>query len=234
METLIGLFGVGEKPSGDKDPFALRRHALGVIRMLMERGTGISLTDTLKKAAESFAGVPGFADPVAAVRDFMFDRLDNLLREQGFSAPDVDAVLALRPDILATVPQRLQAVRVFVSLPEAPALAAANKRVVNILKKSEQPANPAALRDDLLLEPAEKALAQALRTVAPAADSAFDHGDYTQSLKYLAALKVPVDAFFDHVMVNVEDQALRANRLALLARLQTAMNRVADLSRLAS
>ena len=234
LETLIGLFGVGEKPSGDKDPFALRRHALGVIRMLMERGTGISLTDTLKKAAESFAGVPGFADPVAAVRDFMFDRLDNLLREQGFSAPDVDAVLALRPDILATVPQRLQAVRVFVSLPEAPALAAANKRVVNILKKSEQPANPAALRDDLLLEPAEKALAQALRTVAPAADSAFDHGDYTQSLKYLAALKVPVDAFFDHVMVNVEDQALRANRLALLARLQTAMNRVADLSRLAS
>ncbi|OZB46466.1 MAG: glycine--tRNA ligase subunit beta, partial [Thiomonas sp. 14-66-4] len=109
LETLIGLFGVGEKPSGDKDPFALRRHALGVIRMLMERGTGISLTDTLKKAAESFAGVPGFADPVAAVRDFMFDRLDNLLREQGFSAPDVDAVLALRPDILATVPQRLQA-----------------------------------------------------------------------------------------------------------------------------
>ncbi|SBP86548.1 glycine--tRNA ligase subunit beta [Thiomonas delicata] len=234
LETLVGLFGVGEKPSGDKDPFALRRHALGVIRMLMERATGISLTDTLKKAAESFAGVPGFADPVAAVRDFMFDRLDNLLREQGFSAPDVDAVLALRPDILATVPQRLQAVRVFVSLPEAPALAAANKRVVNILKKSEQPANPAALRDDLLLEPAEKALAQALRTVAPAADSAFDHGDYTQSLKYLAALKVPVDAFFDHVMVNVEDPALRANRLALLARLQTAMNRVADLSRLAS
>ena len=234
LETLVGLFGVGEKPSGDKDPFALRRHALGVIRMLMERATGVSLSDTLKMAAGAFAGVPGFADPVAAVRDFMFDRLDNLLREQGFSAPDVDAVLALRPDILATVPQRLQAVRVFVSLPEAPALAAANKRVVNILKKSEQPANPAALRDDLLLEPAEKALAQALRTVAPAADSAFDHGDYTQSLKYLAALKVPVDAFFDHVMVNVEDQALRANRLALLARLQTAMNRVADLSRLAS
>lgn len=234
LETLVGLFGVGEKPSGDKDPFALRRHALGVIRMLMERATGVSLSDTLKMAAGAFAGVPDFADPVAAVRDFMFDRLDNLLREQGFSAPDVDAVLALRPDILATVPQRLQAVRVFVSLPEAPALAAANKRVVNILKKSEQPANPAALRDDLLLEPAEKALAQALRTVAPAADSAFDHGDYTQSLKYLAALKVPVDAFFDHVMVNVEDQALRANRLALLARLQTAMNRVADLSRLAS
>ena len=234
LETLIGLFGVGEKPSGDKDPFALRRHALGVIRMLMERGTGISLTDTLKLAAGAFAGVPGLADPVAAVLDFMFDRLANLLREQDFTAQEVDAVLALRPDILATVPQRLQAVREFMTLPEAPALTAANKRVVNILKKSAQPADRAALRDALLRESAEIALARKLETVSSEAQTEAAHGNYTQSLKCLAALKAPVDAFFDHVMVNADDPALRTNRLALLARLQAAMNQVADLSRLAS
>ena len=232
LETLAGLFGAGESPTGDKDPYALRRHALGVIRMLMERTDAfgslhiVTLMDIASNEAVFRSGLPD-------ATDFIYERFSNLLREQGWTAQEIESVVFGRP-LFADAIKRLGAVREFMKLPEAPALAAANKRVVNILKKSEQPANPAALRDDLLLEPAEKALAQALRTVAPAADSAFDHGDYTQSLKYLAALKVPVDAFFDHVMVNVEDQALRANRLALLARLQTAMNRVADLSRLAS
>ena len=232
LETLAGLFGAGELPTGDKDPYALRRHALGVIRMLMERTDAfgslhiVTLMDIASNEAVFRSGLPD-------ATDFIYERFSNLLREQGWTAQEIESVVFRRP-LFADAIKRLGAVREFMKLPEAPALAAANKRVVNILKKSEQPANPAALRDDLLLEPAEKALAQALRTVAPAADSAFDHGDYTQSLKYLAALKVPVDAFFDHVMVNVEDQALRANRLALLARLQTAMNRVADLSRLAS
>ncbi|OZB44109.1 MAG: glycine--tRNA ligase subunit beta [Thiomonas sp. 15-66-11] len=232
LETLAGLFGAGESPTGDKDPYALRRHALGVIRMLMERTDAfgslhiVTLMDIASNVAVFRSGVPD-------ATDFIYERFSNLLREQGWTAQEIESVVFRRP-LFADAIKRLGAVREFMKLPEAPALTAANKRVANIQKKSGQWSDPAALRDDLLLEPAEQALAQALRTVAPAADSAFDHGDYTQSLKYLAALKVPVDAFFDHVMVNVEDPALRANRLALLARLQTAMNRVADLSRLAS
>lgn len=234
-ETLVGLFGVGEKPSGDKDPFALRRHALGVIRMLMDRGDGIELTSFLSKASEAFAQVPSFSDPGAALQEFIFDRFANLLREQGWVAQEVDAVLALKPQILAQVPRRLTAVRAFSALPEAEALAAANKRVSNILKKSEGVKDGNGLVDGkLLVEPAEIALAQALAAIAPQADAAYAQGDYTSALKALAALKDPVDAFFDTVMVNADDPALRANRLALLARLQAAMNRVADLSRLAA
>ncbi|NNM65574.1 MAG: glycine--tRNA ligase subunit beta [Burkholderiales bacterium] len=253
-ETLVGLFGIGERPTGDKDPFALRRHALGIIRMLMERGHGIEVSRFIDAAVPVFGQVAGFADPGADVQSFIFDRLANMLREPrdaikefvfsdsrrnlpavtGWGAQEIDAVLALRPDILATVPQRLQAVREFMTLPEAPALTAANKRVVNILKKSEQPADRAALRGELLHEPAEIALAEALQTVSGKAQTESAHGNYTQSLKCLAALKAPVDAFFDNVMVNADDPVLRANRLALLARLQAAMNQVADLSRLAA
>jgi len=234
-ETLVGLFGVGEKPSGDKDPFALRRHALGVIRMLMDRGDGIELTIFLSEASEAFAQVPSFSDPGAALQEFIFDRFANLLREQGWVAQEVDAVLALKPQILAQVPRRLTAVRAFSALPEAEALAAANKRVSNILKKSEGVKDGNGLVDGkLLVEPAEIALAQALTAINPQTEAAYTQGDYTAALKLLAALKAPIDAFFDTVMVNADDPALRANRLALLARLQAAMNRVADLSRLAA
>ncbi|HOI66594.1 MAG TPA: glycine--tRNA ligase subunit beta, partial [Thiomonas arsenitoxydans] len=135
-ETLVGLFGIGERPTGDKDPFALRRHALGIIRMLMERGQGIELSRYLQDAVPVFSGVAGFSDPSAEVQTFLYDRLANLLREQGWTAQEVDAVLALSPQILADVPRRLEAVRAFAALPEAAALAAANKRVGNILRKS--------------------------------------------------------------------------------------------------
>jgi glycyl-tRNA synthetase beta chain len=144
----------------------------------------------------------------------------------------VDAVLALRPQRLADVGQRLQAVRAFAALPAAAALAAANKRIGNILKKSE--GEGAAVQESLLVEAAEQGLFAAMQATVPAADAEFANGDYTASLMTLAALRVPVDAFFDGVMVNAEDAPLKANRLGLLKNLHEAMNRVADLSRLAA
>ncbi len=231
LETLVGLFGVGEKPTGDKDPFALRRHALGVIRMLIERGLALDLDALLALALPPFGA--RITDARTALADFVYERLAGGLREQGYSAHEVDATLSLHPRRLAEVPKRLAAVRAFAALPEAAALAAANKRIANILKKSDaQPA--AAIDEQRLVETAELALYGALKSVQPRADTLFANGDYTASLRELAALRQPVDAFFDGVMVNADDAALRANRLALLAALHTAMNRVADLSRLAS
>ena len=230
LETLVGLFGIGQIPTGDKDPFALRRHALGVIRILMERDLPLHLDQLLFIAC----GVRGFGNDVAEqVASFMYERLAGLLREQGYSAQEVDAVLSLRPQRLGDVAKRLAAVRAFAALPEAPALAAANKRVGNILKKVE--GEVAAKVDAALLkEAAEGALNSALAAAKPQADAAFERGDYAASLQALAALKDPVDAFFDNVMVNAEDENLRNNRLGLLATLHQAMNRVADLSKLAS
>ena len=164
---------------------------------------------------------------------FIYDRLSNSLREQGYSAQEVDAVLALQPQRFADVAQRLAAVRAFAALPEAESLAAANKRVGNILKKVDGEV-AAKVDAGLLKEAAEATLNNALAAVKPQADAAFERGDYAASLQALAALKTPVDAFFDGVMVNAEDPALRNNRLGLLATLHQAMNRVADLSKLAS
>jgi glycyl-tRNA synthetase beta chain len=231
LETLVGMFGIGQIPTGDKDPFALRRHALGVIRMLVENALPLNVLDLVRAA---FAGFPAgvLNDANADVANFVYDRLSGTLREQGYSAQEVDAVLSLRPQQLSEVPKRLAAVRAFAALPEAAALAAANKRVGNILKKVEGEL-PNAVSPDLLQEAAEQALYQALNQVAPQADADFAAGDYTASLQTLATLREPVDAFFNGVMVNAEDLALRANRLALLAKLHQAMNQVADLAKLA-
>lgn len=231
LETLVGMFGIGNLPTGDKDPFALRRHALGVIRMLVEKDLPLGLAELVESAQPVFGDK--IQDASVALVDFIYDRLAGSLREQGYSAQEVDAVLALRPQRLGDVAKRLAAVRAFAALPEAPALAAANKRVGNILKKAEGTVE-AAIKPELLQEVAEKSLAEALKTVAPKAEAAFASGDYAASLQALAALKAPVDAFFDGVMVNAEDPALRANRLGLLATLHQAMNRVADLSKLAT
>jgi glycyl-tRNA synthetase beta chain len=231
LETLAGLFGIGEKPSGDKDPFALRRHALGVIRMLIERDLPLAVPALVQTAFAAFPALPAGAAQ-AELMNFVYDRLVGALREQGYSAQEVDAVIALRPPRWGDIPRRLAAVRAFAALPEAQALAAANKRVGNILKKAEGEA-PGRVDTARLVEPAEQALAAALADCAPQADAAFEQGQYGDSLQRLAALKAPVDAFFDGVMVNADDAALRANRLALLATLHRAMNRVADLSRLA-
>ena len=231
LETLVGMFGIGQLPTGDKDPFALRRHALGVVRMLSERAGTLSLDALITAAVAAFG--PLIQDPSAPLTEFIFDRLTGALREQGFSAQEVDAVLALRPQRLADVAARLSAVRAFAELPEAASLAAANKRIANILKKSDV-AVAAQIDAALLQEPAERALAGALKTLQPLADALFHNGEYAASLRELAELKAPVDAFFDSVMVNADDPALRANRLGLLKTLHVAMNRVADLSRLAS
>jgi glycyl-tRNA synthetase beta chain len=233
LETLAGLFGIGQLPTGDKDPFALRRHALGVIRMLVERDLPLAVPQVVAIAFQAFPADHGQAQ--AEVQHFLYDRLVGSLREQGYSAQEVDAVVALRPARWGDIPRRLAAVRAFAALPEAPALAAANKRVGNILRKSDDAAAAPGAGPDraLFADAAETALADALDRVAPAAQAAFDDGDYTASLQALAALKAPVDAFFDAVMVNAEDPALRRNRLALLAALHAAMNRLADLSRLA-
>jgi len=233
LETLVGMFGIGEKPTGDKDPFALRRHALGVIRILIERDLPSGLSDLLVLAATRC----GFSEDVAdQVLTFIFDRLSGMLRDQGYSAQEVDAVVSLRPQRLGDIPKRLAAVRAFADLPEAPALAAANKRVGNILKKAEGEVGDK-IDQDLLRkvnEAAEVALFDAVNEISQQADAAFEAGDYTASLQGLAALKAPVDAFFDSVMVNTDDPALKANRLALLNQLHQTMNRVADLSRLAA
>ena len=231
LETLAGMFGIGSLPTGDKDPFALRRHALGVIRILMDaRDLPLSLPALLDDAAPAFGEL--IKDPRSALLDFIFDRLAGSLREQGNSAQEVDAVLALRPTQLGDVSRRLEAVRAFASLPESAALAAANKRIGNILKKSE--AAQGQVDAALLQEEAEKALFAAMQTVVPQADAWFAAKDYTASLQALAALRAPVDAFFDGVMVNAEDLALKANRLSLLQQLHSAMNRVADLAKLAA
>jgi glycyl-tRNA synthetase beta chain len=232
IETLAGLFGVGERPTGEKDPFALRRHALGVLRMLIEARLPLALDPLLAAGVAAFGSVRDFADPRAELQAFLLDRLRGLLRDDGYSANEVEAVLAPGPQRLDDVPRRLAAVRAFAQLPEAGSLAAANKRIGNILKKSEGAA--AAVDAALLFEPAEQALAAALAAVRPQTEAHFAAGDYTGLLSALAPLKQPVDRFFDDVMVNVEDAAIRANRLALLAELRAQMNRVADLSLLAA
>ncbi|CDS51801.1 Glycyl-tRNA synthetase beta chain [Polaromonas sp. CG9_12] len=234
LETLVGMFGIGNLPTGDKDPFALRRHALGVIRMLVEKDLALSLDTLTQCAASEFKGITGFeyGRAVVELKDFIYDRLAGSLREQGFSAQEVDAVLALRPQCLSDVAKRLTAVRTFAALPEAPALAAANKRIGNILKKAQE-VDPH-VSELLLKEPAEIALYAAMKDIVPQANAQFDAGDYAASLQTLAALRAPVDAFFDGVMVNAEEIDLRLNRQGLLKSLHDAMNRVADLSRLAA
>jgi glycyl-tRNA synthetase beta chain len=232
LETLIGLFCIGQIPTGDKDPFALRRHALGVIRMLIEQELPFNLDELIAESTQ-LMNLPEPNHQPDSLLEFVYERLSGILREQGYSAQEVDAVLSLRPQRLSDISARLAAVRVFSTLPEAESLAAANKRVGNILKKAD--GKVAANVDmTLLAEPAEAALYQALTAAKPKADAAFEQNDYTASLKSLAILKQPVDAFFDNVMVNAEAPALRNNRLGLLATLHQAMNRVADLSKLAN
>ena len=232
LETLAGMFGIGNVPTGDKDPFALRRHALGVTRMLIERDLPVELSFLVDKAFAAFpAGVLG--DAHTDLQHFIFERLKGYLKDSGATPNEVEAVVnAAALKTWGDIPKRLAAVRAFAALPEAPALAAANKRISNILKKAEKA--DAHVSEGLLKEPAEQALYAAMKDIAPRAGAQFDAGDYTASLQTLAALRGTVDAFFDGVMVNAEEADLRLNRLGLLATLHQAMNRVADLSRLAA
>ncbi len=232
LETLVGMFGIGNLPTGDKDPFALRRHALGVVRMLIERELPLQFHELTRLVFGVFPdGL--LQDKAVELDEFLIERLKGYLREGGYSVAEVDAAIyAQQLGLWSTLPKRLAAVRTFAALPEAPALAAANKRISNILKKTD--GVDAHVSELLLQEPAEKALHAAMLQVAPQASAQFEAGDYAASLQTLAALREPVDAFFEGVMVNAEQADLRLNRLGLLATLHQAMNRVADLSKLAA
>jgi glycyl-tRNA synthetase beta chain len=216
LDALQGLFGIGQAPTGDKDPFGLRRAALGVIRLLAERALPLSL--------DELAGDE-------AVRGFIFERARGYFQEQGYSANEVEAVLSLRPARLDLVPKQLQAVRAFAALPEADSLAAANKRIGNILKQAGTV--PAAFDASLMTLPEEKNLYTAFTRLQGSVKQAYDEVRYAEALKGLAALKAPVDAFFDKVMVMDKDPKVRDNRIGLLGTLHGTMNRIADLSKLA-
>jgi glycyl-tRNA synthetase beta chain len=237
LETLVGIWAIGLAPTGDKDPFALRRHALGVLRMLIEKRLPLSISTLLSSAAKHFEFVAGFKDPSADVAAFMIDRLRGILRERGFSPNEIEAVVAQNPDRLDDIVQRLEAVQAFAALPESASLAAANKRITNILKKNEEAlaaAGESGVNVSLLQDEAEKNLNAAVVRVLPEIDAAFNRGDFAGTLKTLAQLRDAVDAFFNDVMVMAEDVALRNNRLALLSSLHGMMNRVADISKLAA
>ncbi|MDR0716454.1 MAG: glycine--tRNA ligase subunit beta [Azoarcus sp.] len=234
LDALAGFFGIGVTPGGDKDPFALRRAALGVLRILIETSPPLplALPELIELAAAGFApGVLSDQESLAALPDFMFERLRHFLRESGHDGAAIDAVLALRPARIDQIPARLAAVAAFRALPEAAALAAANKRIVNILKKSGAPGGDAP-ECALFQEEAEKALFQRMTDIEPLLHAHVAGEDYTAALKMLAGLRAPVDRFFEEVMVMADEPAVRRNRLALLARLARLTNRVADLSRL--
>ena len=264
LDTLVGLFGIGQVPTGDKDPYALRRHALGVIRILIDKDLRVGLgklighavntaraawqakraESRLKKleagiqertAAHGPESFPPTDDAIAKLIEFIYERLKGVLRDGGYTPQEIDAVVSLRPEFLADVPKRLAAVRVFTSLPEAQSLAAANKRVANILKQAEAKGETFVKTEVAEFKvKAEHDLFDALRKAAALATPLLDQGDYTGYLKTFAVLKSPVDAYFESVMVMVEDKALRQNRLALLRDLREEMNRIADISKLAT
>ena len=230
LETLTGMFGIGQIPTGDKDPFALRRHALGIIRMLAEGNLDLPVTFLLDTAFGQFTNIDGFVAAAGPLKDFIYDRLAGSLREQGYTPQEVDAVVSQRPERLGDIPKRLAAVRAFSALPEADALAAANKRIGNILKKAE--GNLPEPDATLLQEPAEKALFERVAQIAPVVSAHVASENYADALKVLASVRAEVDQFFEDVMVNVDEPQIRANRLGLLKALFDQLNAVADISKL--
>jgi glycyl-tRNA synthetase beta chain len=232
LETLAGIWGIGLHPTGDRDPFALRRHALGILRILIEKRLPLSLRAMLASIIRVLASNASFKDSTEEVLAFMMDRLRGLLRDRGFAPDEIEAVLAQNPDRFDNIIERLTAVKAFAALPEADSLAAANKRISNILKKSNITAGN--VQNDLLRETPEQSLHAAMTKLKPQVDAMFSQGDYAGTLKALAHLRNDVDAFFDTVMVMADDHKLRNNRIALLTELHDMMNRVADISKLAA
>jgi len=226
LDAMAGLFSLGEVPTGDRDPYALRRAALGVVRILAERNVEMDFRELVSAACEPFAGSK--AEPL---EEFVYERLRGYLREQGYSTNQVEAVVCQRPRRFGQLAARLEAVAAFAVLPEAGALAAANKRVKNILEKSGRSTS---VDPGLLVQEEERRLHATLGALAPRIDRDVARGDFTAALKSLAGLRADVDAFFDKVLVNAEDLAVRSNRLALLTSLERLLNSVADISRLAA
>lgn len=236
LETLAGIWGIGQHPTGDKDPFALRRHALGVVRLLLEKSLPVALPDLVAQAFATFSDLEkteGFKADVPGLTAFIVERLRGYLRDRGYPLAEIDAVLATDASRLERIVPRLEALAHFRRLPEAQSLAAANKRITNMLRKSETIAGPAPVDPTRFTEAAERALGEAVEKAGGRIQAHLARLDYEPALQELAALREPVDAFFDQVMVNAEDPLVRANRFALLGGLHRLMNGVADLSCLA-
>jgi glycyl-tRNA synthetase beta chain len=230
LDSLASLFIIKELPTGDKDPFGLRRAALGVVRIVVENQLPLSLRDLLDAAFGPFRG-----KPQTDLKMFFTERMRSYFLERGYSANEVEAVLSLNPVAIALIPKQLEAVRTFSALPEAASLAAANKRIANILRQAESKGESFSGADvSALKEPAEISLFEALQTASRSAKPLFDSGDFAGYLKAFASLKSPVDSFFDAVMVMTDDKKLRENRLALLTDMRKAMNRFSDISKLAT
>jgi len=232
IETLAGIWGIGLVPTGDRDPFALRRHALGILRILIEKKLPLSLREMLSNVVSLLSYNASIKDPTEGVIHFIMERLRGLLRERGYAVDEIEAVLAQNPDRLDNILERLAAVKAFTDLPEADSLASANKRISNILKKSDIRAGR--VQVDLLREEAEQQLYASMVQLQPQVSAMFARDDFTGTLKSLAQLRDNVDGFFDGVMVMADDPLLRNNRIALLTELHAMMNQVADLSRLAA
>jgi len=233
IDILCGIYGIGQIPTGDKDPFALRRQALGVVRILMERTLPLSLPALLQYSASTFTNQALAEDTTEKLYAFILDRARNLLREKLYTPEEVESVLASSPDRFDTIPARLEAVRQFRSVEEAPSLSAANKRIRNILRKSD-PLPKLSVDNQHFTEPAEHQLYEEILRLSPIVESLLTQGDYVGALKALSSARGPVDLFFDSVMVMAEDVSIRNNRLALLTRLDILMNRVADISKLST
>ena len=228
IETLIGLFSIGEKPTGDKDPFALRRQVIGIIRILTEKNIDLNLNTVISESIQ--------ATKLAESKDlnsFIYDRLSNFFKDQGYAALDIEAVLAIESGLINEIPKRLNAIKEFLLLPESEDLASANKRVGNILKKADVKSS-LKVNQSLLKDEAEINLYNTLDFVDAESRKEYMEKNYSGSLKLLCKLKNPIDQFFKDVMVNDEDESLKMNRLALLEKLYSAMNLVADLSKLSS
>ena len=233
LESLAGMFGLGNTPTGDKDPFGLRRQGLGVLRMLMEGKLPLGLDRLIEAAFAAFAEVTLVQSARVELETFMFERLRAYLRDQGYSANQVEAVLCMRPSRIDLVPAKMEAIKTFAALPEASALAAANKRIGNILRKANSE-SAAAVDRSLLTDGAERELYATVQRLLPVVRHHVEAADYTEALRVLASARSNVDRFFDDVLVMADDPALRSNRLALLRGLAEAMNQVADISKLAA
>ncbi len=229
LDTLVGIFGIGQRPTGDKDPFALRRAALGALRIIREHSLTVYLRGLLEAVTETMADRLTESEVADAVYAFMLERLKGIYLEEGYSVDLFQAVAEVAPETIADFDQRTRAMNEFRKLPEATSLAAANKRIRNILKKSAEPL-PMRADASLFQDQAERDLLAKLDELTPQAQPLFDRGDYAEGLRILASLKQPVDDFFDQVMVMADDEQLRINRLALLSQLENQFLSVADIS----
>lgn len=231
LDTLVGIFGIGKQPTGDKDPYGLRRSALGVVRILIEQGLALNLTDLLEKAVSGYATGVLADDTAQQVYAYVLERLRGYYQEQNISPDSVDAVLSCHPASLLDAHKRIDGVETFREWPAAAALAAANKRIHNILKKADQ-AIPATADPTYFQEAAERALFEAINNSRASVEQQVQASHYSAALETLAGLRESVDEFFDKVMVMAEDAQVRNNRLALLSSLRDLFLQIADVSKL--